>query len=352
MSYPKGILLRQSFSEKLLAWWDHHGRKDLPWQQNKTSYRVWVSEIMLQQTQVTTVIPYFERFMATFPSVQDLANAQEDKVLHLWTGLGYYSRARNLHKAARLVAEKFEGNFPTDLDTMQELPGVGRSTAGAVLSISQDQQTAIMDGNVKRVLSRYLAIKDWPGTPSVTKQLWSVAERYTPKTRNADYTQAIMDLGATVCKRSKPICSICPFQTDCKANLEGLTQIIPASKPKKDKPSKQTWMLMIQLADGRTELQKRPATGIWASLYSFPEFDSEESLRDFVATRYGDQTLQVWQSFRHTFSHYHLDITPVLLRLDHETISEANAIWYNPTLADEEVGLAAPVKKLISKLKF
>lgn len=305
---------------------------------------------MLQQTQVTTVIPYFERFMQTFPSVSDLAQAEEDKVLHLWTGLGYYSRARNLLKAAKMVTSEFNGEFPTDLETMETLPGVGRSTAGAILSIAQAQPTAIMDGNVRRVLSRYLAIEEWPGSPKVSNQLWRIAESFTPDNRNPDYTQAIMDLGATVCKRSKPVCGGCPFEKECQANQKGLTTKIPASKPKKEKPVKQTWMLMVQLPDGRAELYKRPSTGIWASLYSFPEFDSMESLEGFVATRYGQQPLEVWNTFRHTFSHYHLEITPVLLKLDKTSISENDSLWYNPALSDEEIGLAAPVKKLISKL--
>lgn len=213
---------KQSFSTRLLAWFEQHGRKDLPWQQTPSPYRVWVSEIMLQQTQVATVIPYFERFMQRFPDVLKLANAEQDEVLHLWTGLGYYARGRNLHKAAQTIRDEFGGEFPTTLDQVMALPGIGRSTAGAILSLSLGQHHAILDGNVKRVLARYHAIEGWPGTATIEKQLWGLAEQHVPPDDNAAYTQAIMDLGATVCRRSKPLCPLCPQNQQCQALVLGL----------------------------------------------------------------------------------------------------------------------------------
>ncbi len=205
----------EQFQHSILDWFDQHGRHDLPWQQAQTPYRVWVSEIMLQQTQVATVIPYFQRFMARFPDVGALAAAEQDEVLHLWTGLGYYARARNLHKAARLVVNNWGGEFPQTLEGMESLPGIGRSTAGAILAMACGIRAPILDGNVKRVLARYACVEGWPGQTAVQKQLWALAEEYTPSRRVGDYTQAMMDLGATLCTRSKPACVLCPLQLDC-----------------------------------------------------------------------------------------------------------------------------------------
>ena len=225
-----------AFSKKLLTWWDKSGRKDLPWQKNINPYRVWVSEIMLQQTQVTTVIPYFEKFMTKFPNVQSLAMANVDQVLHLWTGLGYYARARNLHKTAIIICEQYSARFPCDIDTMQSLPGIGRSTAAAILSIANGAHHAILDGNVKRVLTRLHTVDGWPGENKVMQQLWQLAEQYTPKKRVADYTQAIMDLGATLCTRSKPTCEQCPAQNQCLSFLQSRQTEFPNKKPKKQSP--------------------------------------------------------------------------------------------------------------------
>ena len=223
----------ETFAARVLEWFDQHGRKDLPWQRDTTPYRVWVSEIMLQQTQVKTVIPYFERFMAALPQVQALAEAPEDRVLHLWTGLGYYARARNLHRSAQRVARELDGQFPETLAGLCDLPGVGRSTAGAILSIALGQRASILDGNVKRVLARYHRVEGWPGRSAVHQSLWDIAEQYTPAERCADYSQAIMDLGATLCTRSKPACDDCPLRGDCEARLHGVKHSIQAKSRKK-----------------------------------------------------------------------------------------------------------------------
>lgn len=253
----------EAFSQQVLQWFDRHGRKNLPWQKNINPYRVWISEVMLQQTQVATVIPYFENFMARFPTVADLAWAQTDDVLHLWSGLGYYSRARNLHKAANMVMDTFVGEFPRSVEELTQLPGIGLSTAGAIASISMGIRAPILDGNVKRVLTRYQAIAGWPGQSAVTKQLWSIAEEYTPHHRNADYTQAMMDLGAMICTRTKPSCLICPLQQDCLAHAAGEETRYPESKPKKEKPERSIRMLMVINEFGEVLLEKGhpPASG-------------------------------------------------------------------------------------------
>ena len=224
-----------TFSNRIVDWYDIYGRKTLPWQLNKTPYKVWVSEIMLQQTQVTTVIPYFEKFMASFPDVIALANAQQDEVLHHWTGLGYYARARNLHKAAQAIRDKHQGQFPTNFIDVIALPGIGRSTAGAILSLSLGQQFAILDGNVKRVLARHGAIAGWPGKKNVENQLWDLAEQLSPKQDIQKYNQAMMDIGAAICTRSKPKCEDCPVNVDCKAQMQGQQTEFPGKKPKTGK---------------------------------------------------------------------------------------------------------------------
>jgi A/G-specific adenine glycosylase len=338
-------------SQAVLTWFDQHGRHDLPWQQNITPYRVWVSEIMLQQTQVTTVIPYFQRFMQHLPDVQSLASAPLDSVLHLWTGLGYYARARNLHKTAVIIAEELSGQFPDTLEKLCELPGIGRSTAGAILSLSMQQRGVILDGNVKRVLCRYYAIDQWSGTSAAQKQLWQLAEAATPDIHNSAYTQAMMDLGATVCTRSRPGCQICPLMQDCLAFKHRLTDRLPVSKPRKTLPVKSVYMLMWRDTDGRVLLQQRQSTGIWGGLWSFPECADDSSLQDWLATRMIEKQ-QTWPVVRHTFSHYHLDITPVLVdgQPQPDLADSAGILWYNLDHSDQRIGLAAPVKKLLGQL--
>src|SRR5690606_34704110 len=253
----------KQFQRAVLGWYDQHGRKDLPWQQQITPYRVWVSEIMLQQTQVSTVIPYFERFMHRFPDVQALARAPVDDVLHHWTGLGYYARARNLHKAAQKVAQEFAGEFPADIDALTSLPGVGRSTAGAIASLAMNLRAPILDGNVKRVLARFYAIDGYPGERAVEQQLWHHAENLTPHTRLREYTQVMMDLGATLCTRSKPRCDDCPLQKSCRAFADNSMHLYPGRKAKKALPTRRTWMLLLEDAEGRVLLEQRPPAGLW-----------------------------------------------------------------------------------------
>ncbi|MGZ4978382.1 MAG: A/G-specific adenine glycosylase, partial [Methylobacter sp.] len=248
-----------AFQQNILAWFDQYGRKDLPWQKDLTPYRVWLSETMLQQTQVATVIPYFNTFIAKFPDIASLANAPVDEVLHLWSGLGYYARARNLHKTAQLIAER--GRFPDTPDELIALPGIGLSTAGAILSIAFNKSHPILDGNVKRVLTRFRAVSGWPGNSAVNKELWAISARLTPIDRVADYTQAMMDLGATLCTRSKPACAACPLNADCLAGLAGNSSAFPTPKPAKTLPVKQLTFLLLSDADNRILLEKRPPTG-------------------------------------------------------------------------------------------
>ena len=273
------------FSESLLDWFDEHGRKNLPWQKPITPYRVWLSEVMLQQTQVDTVIPYFEKFVNTYPDVASLAAAPIDHVLHLWTGLGYYARARNLHKCAITVCENYEGQFPSDQNELATLPGIGRSTAAAIASIAFEQPTAILDGNVKRVLTRHRAIEGWPGNKKIESQLWEIAEDYMPQTRCRDYTQAIMDLGATLCTRSKPQCLLCPVNHDCIAKQNGNPTDYPSKKPKKAQPVKDTHMLIARHHNDIL-LEQRPASGIWGGLWSFKEFENRDLLESHCASHY------------------------------------------------------------------
>lgn len=338
------------FQHQVLDWYDLHGRKTLPWQQQKTPYRVWISEIMLQQTQVATVIPYFERFMARFPDVAALAAADQDEILHLWTGLGYYARARNLHKAARQLVAEHQGAFPETVDAVAELPGIGRSTAGAILSLSRGVHAPILDGNVKRVLARFFALEGWTGSTANLKQLWHWSEQLTPQQRVSDFNQVMMDLGAMVCVRSRPKCDACPLQSKCLAYQQGRTAELPASKPKKDKPTRSTWMLILQAPDGRIHLEKRPDSGIWGGLHSFPQFDSRDQAEIHLALQGIRAEPEDWTSFRHTFSHYHLNIHPLFVPLArHPQAVSESALWYHPGMGDP-VGLSAPVKLLLDRL--
>lgn len=337
-------------SGAVLDWYHRHGRHDLPWQQDTTPYRVWVSEIMLQQTQVSTVIDYYQRFMDRFPDVQSLASAPLDEVLHLWTGLGYYARARNLHKTAQAVCEQHDGQFPTDIEALIALPGIGRSTAGAILALAMGKRGVILDGNVKRVLCRYYAINSWSGESRTLAQLWQIAEDITPDNQVAAYTQAMMDLGATLCTRSKPDCPRCPLQTGCQARLLDMTAVLPVSKPKKTLPQKQTLMILYYQDATSVMLQQRQATGLWGGLWSLPECEDDAALVDWLQ-RYGGERVGQWPVLRHTFSHFHLDITPVLVRAGDpdRCLDSAGTLWY-PLDHSVKLGLAAPVKKLLDRL--
>jgi len=341
------------FADKLLRWFDRHGRKDLPWQRNRTPYRVWVSEIMLQQTQVSTVIPYFQRFIESFPTVNALADADQDRVLHHWTGLGYYARARNLHRAAQLVVAEHGGEFPATVDALCQLPGIGRSTAGAIVSLGHGRRAAILDGNVKRVLSRCFAIDGWPEQSAVRTTLWELAESLTPRRRVAAYTQAIMDLGATVCLRSRPACGRCPLAEQCLARSNDSIARYPGRKPARALPVKDTFMHMIHNPQNQVLLEKRPPSGIWGGLWSFPESPSADRHPALAGCPLPAGESEHWPVLRHTFSHYHLDITPVHVKIQaapDSTMESGRWLWY-PLDQPAEVGLAAPVRRLLQQLK-
>ncbi|MEM7430316.1 MAG: A/G-specific adenine glycosylase [Pseudomonadota bacterium] len=341
-----------AFSDRLLSWFDTHGRKDLPWQVDITAYRVWVSEIMLQQTQVKTVIPYYQRFLSRFPTVQSLAAADIDEVLELWAGLGYYARGRNLHRAAVHVVEQHGGEFPKTLEAMMALPGVGRSTAGAILSIAYQERHPILDGNVKRVLARHCVVDGWPGQTATANQLWAIAEDRTPRGRVADYTQAIMDLGATLCTRSKPDCPSCPVAADCQARLADVIEQYPGKKPRKAKPQKHATMVVAVTANA-VFLERRPAAGIWGGLWSLPEVDNVDAwCRQMIGE--SDTTQEACEPIRHSFSHYDLDIAPVLVRVERlpsRIADSSDTYWYTPG-KELPGGIAAPIRKFIDTLEF
>lgn len=309
---------------------------------------------MLQQTQVATVIPYYERFLARFPDIAALARADLDEVLHLWTGLGYYARARNLKRAAERIVAEHDGKFPRDIEPLRALPGIGRSTAGAILAFAFGQRHAILDGNVKRVLARYHAIAVPPGA-ALDKALWPLAEKHTPRTRVAEYTQAIMDLGATLCRRTRPLCTDCPLARGCAAYAQGAPAAYPASRARRAKPRKRVVMLMIHNNQGRVLLQQRPPAGVWGGLWGFPECAVGEDAREFCRDQLGLKVSveSPWPNVPHTFSHFQLSITPQPARLigSGGQARENNAtVWYNLKSPDAR-GLAAPVKRLLQKLQ-
>jgi len=345
-------MVEQTFAVRVLVWFDRHGRKDLPWQQSPEPYSVWVSEIMLQQTQVAAVIPYYQRFMDRFPDVQALASAPGDAVLAAWSGLGYYARARNLHRAAQLIAQ--QEKFPDTLDTLMQLPGIGRSTAGAILSIAFNASHAILDGNVKRVLSRFYAVPGWSGESRVARELWRLSVDCTPQERAADYTQAIMDLGATVCLRSKPHCQRCPLYKECRARQEQRIDTLPGRRPKKAMPTKRCVFLLLRDAlSKRILLEKRPATGIWGGLWSFPEHRDIDAALSWCQ----ESALPVLQQRtlaprRHTFSHFHLDYTAIIIQTKnprHFVMESNRAVWYKVDNV-ATLGIPAPVRQLLQTL--
>lgn len=356
----------KKFKQQVLDWYHEQGRKHLPWQQNKTPYRVWISEIMLQQTQVATVIPYYEKFMASFPDINALAEADEDNVLHHWTGLGYYARARNLHKAAKIMADTYQGEFPQTLDEVVALPGIGRSTAGAILSLSLNKHHAILDGNVKRVLARCYTVDGHNGQAKFEQQLWPIAETLTPKQEVAAYNQAMMDLGAMVCTRSKPHCEECPLQSGCLAFAGDKQTLYPQKKPKKITPVRTTVMIIPRITDknaisatSKVLLEKRPPTGIWGGLWCFHEVETLSKIDAHMKTL-GLQvkSKQSLPPFRHTFSHFHLDIEPIIVECDlNESISGNTEVrehnqqaWFDLS-QDIKVGLAASTQKLLTLLQ-
>ncbi len=351
------MMQAQGFASVVLEWYQCYGRKMLPWQLDKTVYQVWLSEIMLQQTQVATVIPYFKRFIARFPDVQSLARAPLDEVLCLWTGLGYYARARNLHKAAQVIVSQHQGEFPTTFDGMLALPGIGRSTAGAILSLAVGQHFPILDGNVKRVLARCYAIAGWPGKKEVENTLWNISREVTPVSSVGDFNQAMMDLGAMVCTRSKPKCGVCPLNMICIACARRSWSQYPGKKTNKlVLPEKTAWFLLMQ-KNQHVWLEQRPPAGIWGGLYCFPQFNQFEDLvcwlqeQGFHEKNVAEKYLRQLKAFRHTFSHFHLNIMPVWLNVAFLDTGRnpGMGLWYD-LVQPSAVGLAAPVERLLQKL--
>jgi A/G-specific adenine glycosylase len=344
------------FTARLLAWFDVHGRRHLPWQQDITPYRVWISEVMLQQTQVATVIPYFTRFMARFPHVQALSDAPLDEVLHLWTGLGYYARARNLHACAQRVAGDFDGEFPVTLEGMMALPGIGRSTAGAILAIALGQRHAILDGNVKRVMSRVFAVAGDPGTGPVVNELWRMSELCTPESRVAGYTQAVMDLGATVCTRSRPACTVCPMNTGCIAAREGRQAQLPGAKQKRARSAREATLLIAETNDdgGACVLvERRPAQGLWGGLWSPPQFANEADALAWCEREIGVAGTAPVQlpAIDHAFTHFDLTLHPLWVQCRVEArVDEEDRRWYSLG-TPPKVGLPQPIRQLFARLR-
>jgi A/G-specific adenine glycosylase len=332
----------------LLSWFAHSGRKHLPWQHEPSAYRVWVSEIMLQQTQVATVIGYYQRFMARFPDVAALAQAPIDEVLHLWTGLGYYARARNLHRAAQHIVSEHGGSFPETFEQVHSLPGIGRSTAGAILALAHGQRHAILDGNVKRVLSRVFTVHGHAGEAQVERRLWSLAEQCTPHTAVAAYTQAIMDLGATVCTRARPQCPACPLREHCLAHGSGLQHVLPTPRPRKLRPHRSAYLLILQRTDGAVLLQQRPPSGVWGGLWTFPQFEAREAALQWVgAAGHVERELA---PYRHAFTHFDLTLYPLVVEATPKQVADAaRALWYDPR-RPAKIGLAKPTLDLIEIL--
>lgn len=348
----------EEFASIVLDWFDRHGRHDLPWQHDPTPYRVWVSEIMLQQTQVSVVIPYFERFMASFSTLADLAAAELDAVLAHWSGLGYYARGRNLHRAAVLIRERHGGVFPEDFAAVESLPGIGRSTAGAILSLACGQRHPILDGNVKRVLARVFGVDGWPGQSAVLAELWRLAECCTPQVRAGAYNQGMMDLGATLCTRARPDCARCPLAGRCVAQLQGRQRELPAARPRKELPTRATTLLAILDPAGEILLERRPPTGIWGGLWSLPETDvtasDVASIADWCLDRFGvrPEWVERLAERRHTFSHYHLRIELARIKLEAypSRVQDGVGWCWSPLVRVGELGLPAPVARILADL--
>ena len=348
-----------SFSRALIAWQKRHGRHQLPWQQTRDAYRIWLSEIMLQQTQVATVIPYYARFLERFPDVRALAVAPVGDVMALWAGLGYYTRARNLHRCAQAVVERHGGEFPREVELLAELPGIGPSTAAAIAAFAYGARAAILDGNVKRVFCRVFGIDGFPGASQVEKALWQRASALLPEQDIEAYTQGLMDLGATRCTRSTPDCGTCPMQTRCVAYATGRTTELPARKPKKAVPEKSTVMLVV-LHKGDVLLEQRPPHGIWGGLLSLPELSrlGEESLAPDIGeialalSDFGEvQAAEPLPAFTHAFTHYRLQVQPLKVTLARRASGAAQAAYaWHPLSAMAGAALPSPVRKLLDRL--
>ena len=356
---PKALKPQTSLADTLVAWQKVHGRNHLPWQNTRDPYRVWLSEIMLQQTQVTTVLAYYAKFLENFPTVADLAAAPQDKVMGLWSGLGYYSRARNLHQCAKDVVSRFGGEFPNTAEQLMSLPGIGKSTAAAVASFCFSERVAIMDGNVKRVLTRVWAYAEDLSVVKNEKALWQMAQDALP-TRNLvaampRYSQAIMDLGATVCLPRKPHCLVCPVQAECQAKAQGEPEKFPVKTRKLKRSSEALWLLLALNKKGEVWLEKRPASGIWASLYSLPVYGSEDALRAALsptlqkAAASGTKALNwaVLPAFKHVLTHKDLHCHVVKLQVANGAPVLSEGAWWSAN-AWAELGLPQPVRHLLS----
>jgi A/G-specific adenine glycosylase len=345
----------QEFSAHLLAWFERDGRHHLPWQIDRSPYRVWVSEVMLQQTQVATVIPYYERFMVRFPDIASLSSAPLDEVLHLWTGLGYYARARNLHACAQAVMADCGGALPRDLDGLTALPGIGRSTGGAILALSCDQRHPILDGNVKRVLARVFGIDGDPGSSAVLNALWARSEECTPSVEVRAYTQGIMDLGATVCTRARPACTVCPLNTGCTAAQSGRQMQLPGKKTQRSRPSREATLLIAQMGDEDSVavlVERRPPSGLWGGLWSPPQFATEREALEWCRRVVGGTTeAQALPAIDHAFTHFDLRLKPIQVRcVRQDHVGEGDRLWYR-LQTPPRVGLPQPIVELFQRLR-
>jgi A/G-specific adenine glycosylase len=343
----------QGFAPRLLAWFATDGRRGLPWQRDPAPYRVWVSEIMLQQTQVAAAIPYFEAFVARFPDVRALAAARLDEVLHLWSGLGYYARARNLHRAAQAVVARHGGVFPTGIEAVMALPGIGRSTAGAILALSAGARHPILDGNVKRVLARLFGVEGHPGVAAVEARLWALAEACTPHARVAEYTQAVMDLGATVCTRSKPACLLCPVNEACVARLEDRTDRLPAPRPRAARPRREAWLVVAMRGGHKVLLERRPPSGLWGGLWCLPEFPTRAHALQWCGEQLSGATApRPAAPLRHAFSHFEYEMRPLVVHcLGRAEIlrDDDRYRWYDAR-QPAKIGLPRPIATLVARV--
>lgn len=340
------------FAKAVVRWQKRHGRHDLPWQGTRDPYAIWLAEIMLQQTQVATVVPYYRRFRERFPDIASLAAASEDEVLQLWSGLGYYTRARNLHRAAQRVVERHAGVFPDALADIADLPGIGRSTAAAIAGFAFGARAAILDGNVKRVLARHFLVEGFPGERAVEQRLWALAESLVPARGNAAYIQGLMDLGATVCTTRNPQCAGCPVRPTCRAWAANRVAGLPAPRPRKVVPTRRTAMLVLRHGD-EVMLERRPSVGVWGGLWCFPELARAEDAAASSAQRYGCETGRVTRLgvLRHGFTHFTLDITPVVAEVRRLTprAAQPGVVWL-PVVEALGAAVPAPVRRLLRAL--
>jgi len=343
-----------TFNQLVIKWFKRYGRKDLPWQHNPTPYRVWISEIMLQQTQVNTVIPYYLKFMDVFPTLKALSFATDEQVMTLWSGLGYYSRARNLHKTALAVSTNTNNpSLPDTLDELMDLPGIGRSTAGAILSLSMNKKAAILDGNVKRVLARHFQVSGWPGDSAVLKELWQYAEILTPEKSVNQFNQAMMDIGATLCTRTKPSCSGCPLMDSCFANKAGNQTDYPGKKKKKTLPIKHQYFYLLSNEQGELLMEKRPGSGIWGGLWTPPSSETEQEIEHYLSEQLNVEISEIVMlpEFRHTFSHFHLQISPVKARLIAFNGTSENSLRWESVDNWLKQGIPAAVRIMLNSIK-